>query len=418
MALRLGIGLVSGLACLGCAGTPSNHAALGGHASRDERRAGLAELAASLAEIPILSTTPGDPDGWGMALLGEVRQEPGDGPVYRSVGVNLDHAAYFYPASTVKLYGALGAGEKLEELASQHPGLSLASPWVIHPLFEGESIERSDGSNLDGARITLGHEVRKLFLVSDNRAYNRLYAFVGHAELDRRARAWGLTDTRLVHRLSEARTLEENRRTHAIDLMGRDASAPAHVSLPERTDPPTVASNAGMEHLLVGERHVAGGGVVEGPFDFTDKNATTLADLQRALAMLCDPDAFERRLAIGEHTRAFLVEAATGLPRDSQNPLYDPAEYPDDYAKYLLPGLSRVAPARDWRITNKIGLAYGFVTENARIEHVPSGRSVYLAMTVYRNPNATVNDGDYDYDRTLSLFADAGERVGRWLVPE
>ena len=402
----------------------------------------LPELTESLCQLEIFSRVPGDPNGWGLARVGlgdsdslhstlvfhascEYRATAAIGMTYEewTKAVNPVSAAaltadntYFYPASTVKLFAAIAAAEKIEELSAEDPRIDLHTPLRIHPLFADEDVADRDESNLDGGFITVGHEIRKLFLVSDNRAFNRLYGFVGHAELDRRIRAWGLDHVRIVHRLSEARTLDENRSAPRIELIDRESGAVIK-RLPERHDPPTVTSNASMAGLRVGQRHIAGGTAVDAPFDFTDKNAVSLSELMHTLHLLGNPEFMGSRMAgFGAETRAFLLKAATQLPSESANPVYDPAAYPDDYAKFLLPGLLRVAPLDQWAITNKIGLAYGYVTENARVEHRPTGRAVYLAMTIYRNPNGTVNDGEYDYETTLGMFADVGERVGAWLI--
>ena len=52
--------------------------------------------------------------------------------------------------------------------------------------------------------------MRKLFLVSDNPAYNRLLDLVGAAELNARMWAAGLSSVRLRHRLSETRSASEH----------------------------------------------------------------------------------------------------------------------------------------------------------------------------------------------------------------
>ena len=114
--------------------------------------------------------------------------------------------------------------------------------------------------------------------------------------------------------------------------------------------------------------------------------------------------------------RAQLIRSATMLPRESESPKYDPEKYPDDYVKFLLPGLLKVRPLEEWRIVNKIGLAYGFVTENAYVEHLPSGNAVFVAAVIHRNPNGIYNDGIYDYETTLAEMATLGEVVGEALV--
>ena len=43
--------------------------------------------------------------------------------------------------------------------------MDCATPLAFLPLFRDQSLEATDSSNLDGSTITIGHEIRKLFLV-------------------------------------------------------------------------------------------------------------------------------------------------------------------------------------------------------------------------------------------------------------
>ena len=87
--------------------------------------------------------------------------------------------------------------------------------------------------------------------------------------------------------------------------------------------------------------------------------------------------------------------------------------------KFLFPGLDRVAPRGAFTIYNKVGLAYGFMIENAYVVHEPSGRSLFVTAAIYANPNATLNDNIYGYETTsLPFLADLGEAIGRHLLAE
>ncbi|HNC99400.1 MAG TPA: hypothetical protein PKW90_24920, partial [Myxococcota bacterium] len=78
-------------------------------------------------------------------------------------------AEYFYPASAVKLCAAVAALRKIEQLAAASGGGDLLqAPWEIAPLFPGDIAQRQDPSNVEGGYLTVGHEIRKLALVSDN----------------------------------------------------------------------------------------------------------------------------------------------------------------------------------------------------------------------------------------------------------
>jgi hypothetical protein len=329
-------------------------------------------------------------------------------------GLRVDRE-YFYPASAIKLLSAVAACERLNELAVDEPALGLDTPLAFHPLFEGEEVERADPTNRDGGTITLRHELRKLFLVSDNPAFNRLYELVGQDELARLAKRAGLKSARLLHRLSEPRSEDENRRVPRVDfLLGEERTS----SLPERTSRLRV-TDLRARGVDVGRARIEGGKRVEGAMSFARKNAISLVELQDALVKLVRPEVEldGEPYALTSDQRALLVSAASEYPAESTNPRYDAAEYPDAWGKYLLPGLLRAAPKEHWRIANKIGRAYGFSVENAWVVHVPSGRGLFVTATLYTNANETLNDGLYEYSQVADPFLAAlGELVGRELA--
>ena len=151
--------------------------------------------------------------------------------------------------------------------------------------------------------------------------------------------------------------------------------------------------------------------------DFGPKNHVSLVDLQRGLCAVVRPDVdCGARFELSDEDRAFLRGVLGELPRESANPVYDPREYPDDYVKFLLPGVARVAGGA--RIYNKIGMAYGFTTENAYIaERIGSSdRGFFLAATLYTNRDGVLNDDNYEYEEVaLPFMADLAEAVTRWL---
>lgn len=349
-----------------------------------------------------------------QVLLGWIEEDEDQRQILRQEGFRAS-AEYFYPASAIKLFAAVAALETLGDLRRE-TGLAVDenTPLLFHPLFDGEELTDADPSNRDGGRITVGHEIKKLFLVSDNVAFNRLYELVGPDALNRSARRAGIGSARIVHRLSIARTAEENRRVPKIELVGDGFRH----TVPERSceaEPP-VPEIAG---LAVGRAYLRGGERIDQAMDFRVKNRISLADLQRALALVVRPgvdvgegDGFR----LTERQRALLLDAMAGYPRQSENPVYDPEEYPDHWVKFLLPGLRRVVPDERLRIYNKVGRAYGFSIENAFVVDRETGRSFFLAATVYTNRDGVLNDDAYEYETAADPFlADLGEAVARAL---
>jgi len=348
-----------------------------------------------------------------QVVLGLVEEGPDGALSLRQHGFRAG-AEYFYPASTVKLFAAVAALQKVADLR-QETGLAidLDTPLVYHPQFEGEAMETEDEDNLAGGKITVRHEVRKVFLVSDNQAFNYLYELVGQDGLAASLRRAGLDSPRVVHRLSELRTPEENLRSPRIDFIGEDFT----YTLPERTAEPLAPAEP-ADRILVGKGYISGDEQIDGPMDFTPKNHFPLIDLQRGLCMLVRPevDCGGPGFKLEDVDRKVMLEAMSQYPRESANPIYDPEEYPDSYVKDLLPGLERVTPKERLRIYSKTGQAYGFSIENAWVVDTETGKGFFLAATLYTNENGVLNDDEYEYEGiALPFLADLGEAVARRL---
>ena len=413
------------------------------HGTSPSPIAGRIQQAIDDGRLGIFGAEAPSDGSWGSLLIGEITTEEESVTVTQAVfGVQ---GRYFYPASSIKLHAAIAAYEKINELNREGIEVDDQTHLRYYSAFDPEEPSAGvfDQPGEPASPITVRREVHKLFVVSDNHAFNRLFEFVGYAELDRRLQEWGVLSagnlspgarSRIVHRLSEARSPEENTRTPRIDL-GLEDGAP---SIPARDDAIISRPMTGLTHTKVGDGVLGGGRITPGPFDFTTKNYMSLDDLQLTLCRLVRPDVrsigccvsggyfgsvkegpmLGRPLDLTDDQRARLIRSATILPRGSESPTYDPEKYPDDYCKFLLPGLLKVRPLEEWRIVNKIGLAYGFVTENAYVEHLPSGNAVFVAAVIHRNPNGIYNDGIYEYETTLAEMATLGEVVGRALVGE
>ena len=284
---------------------------------------------------------------------------------------------------------------------------------MVHPAFEDDELEMDDPDNLENGSITVRQEIREIFLVSDDQAYNYLYEMVGQDGLAKSMSAAGLDRPRIVHRLSEFRTPAEHRQLPQIVFVGKSFK---HI-LPQRSTDP-LPPHEPVDRIMVGSSYYSGDELIDEPMDFSTKNYFPLVDLQRGLCKLVRPDvdcggpAFE----LSDEDRQVMLEAMSQYPRQSKNPVYDPVEYPDEYVKSLLPGLERVLPKKKITIFNKTGQAYGFSTENAWIVNGDSGDGFFLAATLYTNADGVLNDDEYEYEEIAQPFmADLGEAAARQL---
>ena len=354
-----------------------------------------------------------------QVLIAVVDEERAGKARLERYGFRVD-AEYFYPASTVKLCAAVASLQVLEELRAAHDCEDLLqAPMVIEPLFEGDTRQEGDDSNVDGGQITVGHEIRKLAIVSDNRAFNRLFDLVGHESLNERMHALGLDSVVINHRLSEARSIPDPLSSAAVTLT---PAVGARIDVPAR-ESGLMLTNESMG-LHIGKGYMSGGALIAEPMDFTRRNGISLVDLQDLLIKVVRPDIDlgSRGLTLEEAHRDWLLKAMTEYPRESENPVYDAGSYPDDYCKMLLPGVRRVVasevPGQRVEIVNKTGRAYGFTIENAYLRNPRNGRSVFVTAVMYTNEDGILNDDRYEYDEiALPFMADLGEFVTRrWLM--
>ena len=64
------------------------------------------------------------------------------------------------------------------------------------------------------------------------------------------------------------------------------------------------------------------------------------------------------------------------------------------------------------KIFNKVGLAYGFILDNAYIVDLENKIEFFLSAVVYSNSNGVLNDDSYDYDTlTIPFLADIGRSI-------
>ena len=109
----------------------------------------------------------------------------------------------------------------------------------------------------------------------------------------------------------------------------------------------------------------------------------------------------------------FLYREMSILPRESLVRAYnDYGQYPDGHVKFILYGESKDRIPDNVRIFNKVGMAYGFVLDNAYVIDFENKVEFLLSAVVYVNHNETLNDNKYEYDElSLPFMAALGKIV-------
>ncbi len=323
-------------------------------------------------------------------------------------------AEYVFPASSIKTFAAVAALLKLQALQAEGHPVDLHTPlwWCRRSTCD----VREDRSNLDGGTITLGHEIRKMQLVSDNYAFNRLYDFVGHRELNETTWALGFPNVRIKHRMYGRVDERSRRTTPRIEMHPRGhppVVIPRRVSDLELTPHPIGGVQVGRAHIDARGRRR------EGPLDFGHKNHAAVTDLHRLTIALNRPD-FPGipQIPLTREHRAFLLQAMTEDPLASRNPVYRNEKEHLRY-KLLIKGIMRVIPLERIRYTAKSGRAYGFHSDSAYIEDTETGRAIAVTAVVHANDDGIVGDDVYIYDElSRPFFKDLGEVLAREFLLE
>ena len=314
-------------------------------------------------------------------------------PALKNYYFNLNAANYFYPASTVKFPVSVLALQKLNELNLF--GLDKNSTMITEQAFSGQTPVYNDPTSPNG-KPSIAQYIKKILMVSDNDAYNRLYEFLGQDYINEQLHQKGYGDVQLLHRLSIPLSATENRHTNPVKMYDAIGSLiyekPAQnniVQYPQRTD-------------SLGKGFYDGTSLINRPMDFSNKNRISLEDLHTMLISLIFPNKVpaSQRFNITADDRQFLLKYMSQLPTESTFPTYsaDTASYWPAYCKFLLFGSEKGPLPKNIRSFNKVGDAYGQVIDVAYIVDFEKNIEFFLSATIYCNSDGILNDDRYDYD--------------------
>lgn len=311
-------------------------------------------------------------------------------PQFTDYSFNLQPDQYFYPASTVKMPLAFLALEKLNELNIE--GVDMHTTMITDSHDSSKYIGKTLEDSPDRPCIALF--IRKIFLVSDNDAYNRLYEFLGQEYIQKKLTEKGYPDAVIRHWLSVSRTEQQNRTTHPVYFLDRDGKVVY--------EQPSLKSEVIFPSFecKLGKGYMSGNKLIEEPFNFAEKNRIYLNDLHSMLQSVLFPESFpeKSRFKLKKNDYDFLYEAMSCFPPESKYPLYPKDEVWDASVKFLLYGAAKGDRPKHIRIFNKIGGAYGFLTDIAYIVDLENKIEFMLSATIHCNSDGIFNDDRYDYD--------------------
>ncbi|MEP6950867.1 MAG: serine hydrolase [Ginsengibacter sp.] len=335
----------------------------------------------------------------------EINRDQHNSPKFTDYYFNVDTSKYFYPASTVKLPIALLALQKLHELSNT--GITKSTAMITEAAWSGQAGTYNDPQTPDG-RPAIESYIKRIFLVSDNEAFNRLYEFLGQQYINEQLHRKGYPDVQILHRLDIFLTEDENRHTNPVKFLDDNNnivySQPLmfnKLSYPER-------------HDTLGKAYYSEGKLINTPMNFSKKNRVSLEDLHRILRSVIFPDNVpeKQRFDLTDSDYAFLHHYMSQFPGETMYPSYDSVNYPDAYAKFLLYGSQKEPLPKNLRIFNKVGDAYGQLIDVAYVADFDKNIEFFLSAAVNCDTDGILNDDKYAYDSIgLPFMKNLGEVI-------
>lgn len=325
----------------------------------------------------------------------QIERDENNIPHFKTHSFNLNDN-YFYPASTIKMPAAFLALEKINNL-----NINNLDKYSIIKNEAGSAPQTlaDTDSSAENNLPSIAHYIKKIFLVSDNDANNRLYEFLGQKYLNQQLYNKGFRNSRIIHRLGAngaAFSFESNKTTNPISMYnGEDLLYYQGEVTSEAT------WDFQLKNEVKGKGYMRGGKLVNEPFDFRKKNYISLMDLHNMLQAVIFPESVPEysQFDLTPEDYKFLYHWMSAKPRESKIPFYDE---PDGYVKFFMyEGKEENIPDHI-RIFNKVGYAYGYLTDVAYIIDTEANIEFLLAATIHINANETFNDNVYEYD-TIGL---------------
>ncbi|MFD2199969.1 serine hydrolase [Shivajiella indica] len=356
-------------------------------------------------EFKVLNKVVDNPEKYKVQILyTRIDRNENNEPEFNEFSFSLDDGIYFYPASTVKLPVSILALEWLNE--QRNNDLNKESIMLTDSVRPSQIPAYYDSSSFN-KQPSIAHYIKKILLVSDNDAYNRLYELLGQDYINSKMKEKGMTHTIINHRLSMPMSEEENRYFNPIHF--ETTNGESILDLPERHTESVYANN---DNPVIGKSYYSGGELIQSPMDFTYKNKYSLSDLHGTIKRIIFPQKFieEERFQIPEIDRQFILKYMSMLPGESDYPHYSLPEYYDSYSKFFKFGTNKSPIPAQFRIFNKTGNAYGHLLDGSYFVDFDNGIEFFVSAVIYTNENEILNDDSYEYDEiAFPFFTELGE---------
>ena len=340
-------------------------------------------------------------------LYSSIQRDSLGKPIFKEFSYNLDKNYYYYPASTVKLPIAILAIQKINYLIDKGFEISINTPFVVIDLKKDLMIFEKDSNNQNEV-LSVANCIKKIFLYSDNDCYNYLFDFLGRDEINYQLEKKGLNNTRIYHKFLNN---SDNVNSSEFLFISNGDTIYKQNSIKSNLN----KSNTNLKSVLKGKKFLLKGKLVNSPFDFSFKNQISITDLNNILKRIIFPENFkkEERFDLHQSDYNFLKYwmSRTSI-EDDKSTIVNRDKYWDSYSKFFIYGDKKGEMNDNIRISNKVGMAYGTLTDVAYVRDKINNIEFMLTATILVNDNHTFNDDIYEYEsKGIPFLSALGRQV-------
>lgn len=321
----------------------------------------------------------------------QINRDKHNKPSFKNYYFNVDPSLYFNPASTVKLPLAFLSLEKLNNISAK--GVDKYTAMLTDSSYSKQTTAYTDSTS-ENYLPSIAQYIRKAFLISDNDAYNRMYEFVGQETINRQLHNKGYKDVRITRRFTGMNE-DENRHTNQIRFVDKNNQLLYKQEAAYNKD-----SFDFNNVIKIGNAHLDyNDSLVNEPIDFTKANNLPLESLQQILQSVIFPESVSRksRFNLTNDDYRFLYQYLSQFTSETNYPKYDTSEYYNSFVKFYFRNATHKMP-ENVRVFNKVGWAYGFLTDASYVADFDNRVEYMLTATIYVNSDGVLNDNKYDYD--------------------
>ncbi len=318
-------------------------------------------------------------------------------PSFKNYYYNYDPESYYNPASMVKMPLAFLSLEKLHQL--NQPGLNKFTRMQFDSNYIGQRPLIKDSTSESGYP-SIANFIKRAFLISENDPYNRMYQFIGQEAINTRLHQKGFDKLRITRQFMGFNE-EQNRHTNPIKFLNDDGTV-----LFEQAGAYNSSSFDFSKKFLLGKGYInKNDSLINEPFDFTKHNYIPLEEFQQILQSVLFPLSVpeKQRFDLEKNDRDFLLRYLSQYPSETTYPKYNDSIFYDSYVKFFFLDSTHSMPS-SIRVFNKVGWAYGFLTDVSYIIDFNNKVEFMLSATIYVNEDGILNDDKYEFETVGQPF--------------